>query len=183
MRSEATMRDARKRLEKLEAQVNELFAPVPTPEEQAAKQEAWNAMVERWLTRLTESMAPAHHYLLKAWIEDYRQVCQHDPCPLPPRLRRHLDILWGWKRDESKPIALPPAVVACYLNNPRVTGAHGMDCEDCGYPVPVTGFHAELTTHHFPHCPLCGGITGWHAWDIKHGSPGYQNLKPYSQRV
>jgi hypothetical protein len=104
------------------------------------------------------------------------------PCPLPPGLRTHINLLWSWKGDARKPIALPSAVVEVYLSNPSVTGPHGMDCEDCGFPVPVTGFYAAPTLHHFPCCPLCGGITGWHAYDIKHKSPSYQDLKPYSQR-
>jgi hypothetical protein len=187
MRREPTMRDARRRLEKVEAQVNALFPPPPTPEEQAAKQEAWNALVKRWLTRLTDSMDRAHDYLLQAWIEDFRQPCQHDPCPVPPGLRDHINILWGWKRDESKPISLPAPIVEAYLSgdaHQQLNTRPHLDCERCASPIPVLFFFVPGKQHcPFEQCPVCGCHTlGWHAYDIAQGNPGYQNLKPYSQR-
>jgi hypothetical protein len=170
-----------RRLAKVRAQVNALFPEsAPPSAEELAREALWQAQATRWLERLIDSMAPNHYPLLRAWLED-RNGCRHATCPVPPGLERHLGILRGWIGQEDRPIALPPAVVEVYLAGTPATTPHE-DCEDCGYPCPVTGFFAAPTTVHFPLCPLCQGVTGWHAWDIKHGSPGYQGLTPYGER-
>jgi hypothetical protein len=150
-------------------------------EDTAELRRAWEGKVRAWLVRLAESMDEAHCGLVTAWAEDYRYPCRHAPCPVPPGLRKTLDILFGWIDCPERPVALPPAMVEVYLAGTPATMPHH-DCEDCGYPVPVTGFFAASSIYHFPLCPLCKGVTGWHAWDIKHDSPGYRGLTPYGER-
>jgi hypothetical protein len=166
----------RARVQRLEAQQRRNARVPPDPAQQAI----WQAQVERWVLRLIDSMAPDHYPLLQAWLHDL-DGCRHAPCPVPQGLTRHLDILRGWIAQEDRPIALPPSVVDIYLTQPRATEPWGHDCEDCGYPIPVTGFFEAPTVRHFPRCPCCEGVTGWHAWDIKHKSPGYQYLTPYGE--
>ena len=65
------------------------------------------------------------------------------------------------------PIALALAVVNGYLSDPRTYPCH--DGEDWGDPIPVTNCcdpDPEPIVGHVPRCPLGGGVTGWHAWDI-----------------
>jgi hypothetical protein len=164
-----------------ETRLRRLEARQPRPRPPEPPDPVWEAQVTRWLERLITSMAPEHFPLLMAYVNDIGG-CQHAVCPVPQGLTRHLDILRGWIAEEDRPIALPPSVVDIYLTQPRATGPWGHDCEDCGYPVPVTGFFEAPTVRHFPRCPLCEGVTGWHGADIKHRSPGYQYLTPYGER-
>lgn len=180
------------RMAKLQQQFDEVVGPPPPPPaEVAAKDAAWRALVERWARRLGESMHPEHRYLLLAWMEDFRRPCQHTPCPLPFGLKRHIDTLWSWVRDDSRPPALPASLVAAYLLYPRLPDAAmpHLDCEDCGSPVPMVNFYGlektpqEPQVQLFPRCPVCDGPwIGYHAYAIKHKEPGYGTLTPYSQR-
>jgi hypothetical protein len=150
-------------------------------EDTAELRRAWEGKVRAWLVRLADSMDEAHYGLVAAWMEDYPGPCRHTPCPVPAGLGKTLDILFDWVDCPDRPVALPSAVVEVYLKGGRATMPH-VDCEDCHYPLPTTGFFAAPTIYHFPRCPLCQGVTGWRAWDIKHGSRGYQSLKPYGER-
>jgi hypothetical protein len=174
------------RMAKLEAVVNEVLGPPPpTPEEVAAKAAAWNAMCERWASALIESMDVARHqWVLHHWAQHLLRQCEVRPCAvLPPGLIDHLNILWSWKWDETKPVALPPEVVEVYLQGDRLNCRPHVDCERCGYILPISFFFMQdKQVCHFERCPLDNGFVGWHAYDIKHQANGWHNLVPYSQR-
>ena len=147
-----------------------LEARRPRPQAPEAPDPVWQAQAQRWLARLFDSMAPDHHPLLLAWLEDLHG-CQHEVCPVPRGLKAHLQMIFGWIGREDRAIALPPAVVEVYLTSSPATHPNE-DCEDCGLLLPSTGYYDRPTEHPFPDCPRCGGWVHWQAWDTKHGTPG-----------
>jgi hypothetical protein len=87
------MRDARRRLAKLEAQVNEVLGPPPpTPEEEASRAAEWTAIVERWAGKLLASMnLEPHGWVATHWVEHVFSRCHEKPCMVvPPGLLDHL---------------------------------------------------------------------------------------------
>ncbi len=152
-----TLEKITRRIVALEAKVDERF-PKPKPPSQKRI-----AMVREFLRRLFSTMAPEHVSAVKAYVKDAKRA---------PNLRGAVRIshaMWdSFEKGSARAVALPPVVVEFYLKNPNVYGTD--DCADCGLLLPYGYFYE---------CPLCGGVTGWEAYKIKHKTRGYEDLTPY----
>ena len=119
-------------------------------------------------------MAPEHFPLFEAFLKDPKRVhhtWRSKKGPIPQGLARILTSMWSSvAKGSARAVALPPVVVETYLTNPDAYGTD--DCADCGLLLP---------NGYFYDCPLCGGVTGWDAYKIKHKKPGYENERPYSR--
>ena len=148
----------RRRIAALEEKIERRF-PKSKPSSQKDIEIAHEFLIGRFLP----TMAPEHVSLLEAYLKDTKRA------PIPQGLADTLFQMWRAFRDGSaRTIGLPPAVVEIYLKHPDADGTD--DCADCGLFLPRGYFYK---------CPLCGGVTGSMAYDIKHKTPGYEHLTPY----
>ncbi len=162
---EMTLKKITRHIAALEAKVEKRF-PKPQPPSQKDIE-----ILHEFLRRLLPTMAPEHFPLIEAYLKDPKRA-QHtwgpEKGPIPRGLARTLNDMWNSvDRGSARTVALSPIVVGIYLKNP-VYGTD--DCADCGLLLPYGYFYE---------CPLCGGVTGWEAYKIKHKKPGYEHLTPY----
>ena len=147
----------RRRVAALEEKVEQRF---PKPKPPSRKEIARR---REFIGRLVPTMAPEHISLFEAYLKDAKRA------PIPQGLADIFFKMWrAFREGSARQVALPPAVVEVYLQNPNVYGTD--DCADCGLLLP---------RGYFFDCPLCGGVTGSMAYDIKQKTPGYQYLTPY----
>ncbi len=164
-----TLEKITRRIAALEARVDERF-PKPQPPSQKDIE-----ILREFLRRLLPTMANEHVPLVEAFLKDPKRW-EHTwgperKGPIPRGLARILTAMWSSVEEGSaRTVALPPVVVETYLNNPDISGTD--DCADCGLLLP---------NGYFYDCPLCGGVTGWDAYKIKHKTPGYEDLTPYAR--
>ncbi len=163
---EMTLEKITRHIAALEAKVEKRF-PKPQPPSQKDIE-----ILHEFLRRLLPTMAPEHFPLVEAYLKDPKRGLHTwgpEEGPIPKGLARTLHEMWSsFRKDSARAVALPPAVVEIYLENPD---AYGTDaCADCGLLLPKG---------HFYDCPLCGGVTGQEAYKIKHKKPGYEYLTPY----
>jgi len=163
-----TLEKITRRIAALEAKVDERF-PKPQPPSQKDIE-----ILREFVRRLLPTMAHEHRPLLEAFLKDPKRVehtWRSKNGPIPQGLARILTAMWSWVEEGSaRAVALPPAVVETYLNKANIYGTD--DCADCGLLLPSCSFYE---------CPLCGGVTGQNAYKIKHKTPGYEYIKPYTR--
>lgn len=96
------------------------------------------------------------------------------------------------------PAELPPNACELFKMNEAEWGnfnaGYSENCEDCGYPAPTLhvapkrdnetkGAIETKVIRLWESCIICGGVTGWRAYQIKHKHQGYAHLTPYGERA
>lgn len=145
--------------------------------------------------KILHSMGEQYRGEVEAWLYE------RDEATRSPLIEMFLDVQQpeGFNGDYYLvPAELPPNACELFKMNEAEWGnfnaGYSENCEDCGYPAPTLhvapkrdnetkGAIETKVIRLWESCIICGGVTGWRAYQIKHKHQGYAHLTPYGERA